>query len=236
MEFLTDARVLLTLLFGLPAALWLQWTKSRETSWMLRSKRMEAARALFKDAAWKKAAPLDFHFAMRDAFGRSVEQCELHFIEGRQDPARLLLNRIAAGNSLRFLPSERRYVDARKAPWVSFDFVSTATVAVAAIVVPLSGIAGVWGWQSENHLLMALAILYGIATFVTAVHLSLRADFARWVLAGEGHEPVELLVGDSDGARSSGERTSTPVSENSAAGHVAEAEEHTDAAVLQPVA
>lgn len=190
MEYLNDARVLAAILIGVPLGLWLQWTKTRETTWMLRSKKREAARALFKDGAWKTAAPLDFHFALSDAFGRSVEPCELQFIESRQDPARLLLNRIAAGRTVRFLSDEQRYIDARKRRVFSHSFVSGATVVIASIALPLSGIAAFVAWSTGEYVAMALTLFYGMAITVMSVHFSFVADAGKDVLSGDEHPPA----------------------------------------------
>lgn len=194
MEILNDTRLLLTILLGLPLGLWLQWKKSRETSWLLLSRKREAARALFKEGAWKRAAPLDFHFTMRDAFGRSVEPCELEFIENRQDAARLLMNRIAAGAALRFVQSEGRYVDARKHPRLSFAAVSALFTVLASVALPSFGLAAFWGWKSGNHFLLLMSLLYGVSIFIGSVYVSLAADAAKYVISGEGHEPAAPLM------------------------------------------
>jgi len=196
MDVLSDVRVALTILLGLPFGFWLQWKKSRETSWLLMSRKREAVRALFKDGAWRKAAPLDFHFAMQDAFGRSVEPCELKFIESRQDPAKLLMNRISAGASLRFLPSEQRYIDARKSPRYSFAVVSAFFVVVASMALPLFGIGAFLAWKMNSYFYTFMALLYAASTFIASVHLSLTADAAKYVLSGERHEPAVPLDGD----------------------------------------
>lgn len=194
MEHLNDTRLLLTILLGVPLGLWLQWKKSRETGWLLLSRKREAARALFKEGAWKRAAPLDFHFAMQDAFGRSVEPCELEFIENRQDAARLLMNRIAAGAALRFVQSEGRYIDARKHPRLTFAAVSALFTVIASVALPSFGFAAFWGWKSGNHFLFLMSLLYGVSIFIGSVHLSLAADAAKYVMSGEGHEPAASLM------------------------------------------
>lgn len=194
MEFFNDVRVLAGIFIGAPLVYWLQWTKSREASWQLRTRKREAARALFKDSAWRKASPFDFHFAMGDAFGRSIEPCELHFIESRQDPVRLLMNRISAGASVRFVPKDQRYVDSRRKTRFSLGFVSTSMMLTASVSVPTFGIAAFWAWKSSSYFLMGMAVFYGVAVFLTAFMISMAADAARFVLSGEGHEPVDALA------------------------------------------
>ena len=155
-------------------AILLSWTKWRERHWMLLSRRRKALRRLLQDSKWRDAGVLDYHFAMIDAFGSSVEPRELLHIESRQDPVRLLADRIQAGAWATFDGEAKGYVDGRgpsrlPAFLMGFPAVSTITMLAASVSGGLAAMGGLYGWLYGQWWLGALACFYGLPTLAIMV-------------------------------------------------------------------
>lgn len=188
MELLNDARVIVSALLALPVGALLTWLRFRERQWMLSWRRKQAARKLFQSSAWKKAAPLDFHFAMTDAFGRSVEPIELAFIEARQSPVRLLLDVIEAGPWVKYSEESSKFVDPRKQwaqRWLPFGRVSRITTFAASVSVSGFLLLVLLSWQSGGGVAGVLMGIMGIFWFWMLLVFSLMADAANRVLTPE---------------------------------------------------
>lgn len=196
MEQLSDIRVFWSAVLALPVGMLLGWLRLRERLWLLSSRRKRAARRLFKQAAWRKAAPLDLHFALEDAFGRGVESIELAFIERHQSPVRMLLDRIEAGHWLGYEQAPAGYVDARRPwlrRWLPFGVVSLlATMAAGLSLMVFLGLS-LHFWQKEGARAGAILVLEGAGLFVILLKLSVMAEAARRILAAERYLPaIEL--------------------------------------------
>ncbi|NCT82928.1 MAG: hypothetical protein GXC94_07280 [Comamonadaceae bacterium] len=200
MELLNDARILHTILFVVPVGILLAWVRLRERQWMLSSKRKRAAREMFKKSAWKKAAPLDFHFAMTDAFGQSVELNEMAFIEARQAPVQLLLNRIKAGPFVQYVEEEGTYVDPRR-PWaqrwlpfgvISFGSILAASFLVTALLFLVLHTWANYGTLAATVVGAAVGVL-GVLWLWLMLIFSQMADAAKRVLRPERHRAAGQL-------------------------------------------
>ncbi|MCX2864601.1 hypothetical protein OOZ63_22475 [Paucibacter sp. PLA-PC-4] len=192
MELLNDVRFL-AVLFAVPVWVLLNWVRLRERQWLLSSKRRRAIRELFKKSAWKKAAPLDFHCAMTDAYGRSVEPVELVFIEARQSPVRLLLDRIEAGPWVKFLALEGGYRDPRGVwaqRWLPFGRVSALTTLAASLSVSVLLLLVPLSWQRGGGAAAALVGMMGVFWVWLMFMFSLMADAAKRVLSSEHYQPA----------------------------------------------
>ncbi len=179
-------------------AILLSWTKWRERHWMLLSRRRKALRRLLQDSKWRDAGVLDYHFAMIDAFGSSVEPRELLHIESRQDPVRLLADRIQAGAWATFDGEAKGYVDGRgpsrlPAFLMGFPAISTITMLAASVSGGLAAMGGLYGWLYGQWWLGALACFYGLPTLAIMVMFSFKADAARRVVSATRYPPAEPM-------------------------------------------
>ena len=179
-------------------AILLSSTKWRERHWMLLSRRRKALRRLLQDSKWRDAGVLDYHFAMIDAFGASVEPRELLHIESRQDPVRLLADRIQAGAWTTFDGEAKGYVDGRgpsrlPAFLMSFPAVSTITMLAASVSGGLAAMGGLYGWLYGQWWLGALACCYGLPMLVIMVMFSFKADAALRVVSATRYPAAEPM-------------------------------------------
>jgi hypothetical protein len=182
-----EALVAATVLMLLVTAL--RWLNLSERRWKLRSMKHKPFRQLIRNDAWRKVSPYEFHAAMQDAFGRSIEPIEFAFIQTRARPMELLKNRLAAGPWMRFDAEKLRYRGRGDTPigrraMTIWGFVSTlAGIAFMAIAGTLAWLAlsqRTWGWVPAAEICAALAfigLLFGSS-------LEAAAELSRW---GERH-------------------------------------------------
>lgn len=213
MELSNDVRVIGSVLLALPIGALLTWLRFRERQWMLSWRRRRAARKLFQNSAWEKAAPLDLHFALTDAFGRSVERIELAYIEARQSPARLLMDRIEAGQWVKYSEESNEYIDPRlpwAQRWLPFGRVSRITTIAASLSVSLFLLLVLLTWQSGGGVAGALIGVLGIFCFWMMLMLSLMADAANRILTPGRYPPVVALPKRTKRPGAKGKRSESP--------------------------
>lgn len=191
-EWIKDNQLTISAVLLLPASV-LTWVRLRERLWSLTSRRRQAMRKLFQDGRWKKAARLDFHFAMHDAFGRNLEQVELAYIESRRDPVRLISDIFEAAGWVKFAGVDAGYVDARKPwaqKWLPFPIVTSLSMVIASLSVPGGAAFTLASWVQGGPIAgIIVGILCLQAVFLFGL-VSFMADAARKVLSPDRHPPA----------------------------------------------
>ena len=178
-------------------AILLTWTKWRERHWLLQSRRRKALRKLLQESKWRGAGALDYHFAMIDAFGSSVEPRDLVHIETRQDPVRLLVDRIQAGPWVKLDATSNTYQDARKRQRFfpgppRFSTVSLVTMFAASISGGVAAMGALYGW-TENWFVGAMVCGYGVPMMFVFGVTSFKADAAQRVVSATRYPPAEPM-------------------------------------------
>ncbi|MBV8646338.1 MAG: hypothetical protein JOZ06_02940 [Paludibacterium sp.] len=185
-EWIKDNQIIVSALFLLPASIALSWVKLRERLWSLSKRRRNAARKLFQDGRWRKAARLDYHFAMHDAFGWSLEPVELAYIESRQLPVRLIRDVFGAGGWVRFVDGQTGYVDTRSQraqDWVSFKATAVMTFIAASLGVPVVLACAIAAWMEGGPIAAVVVAILGGQLVLLLGLFSFSAEAAHRVLS-----------------------------------------------------
>ena len=151
--------------------------------WKLRAMKHKPFRQLVKNDGWRKASRFDFHAAMQDAFGRSLEPVEFAFMQTRSRPLALLKDRFAGASFVDFNVEQMRYEwrgktqrdPATLAKWANFW--TFAGIFLVSLAITLS-------WQGLQSL---------SPTFVFPILLSAMAG-AFGFLVGNALEAASRLL------------------------------------------
>jgi len=163
----------------------LHWLNFSSRRWKLRTLKHKTFRQLLKNEAWRRASPYEFHTAMSDAFGRSLDPIEFAFIQTRMRPLELMNKRFAAGRWIRFDREKLHYHWVGKtAPAHRWAQLGSFSATLAGIL--LMSAAGTLGWFCISHrdwtwfFAAEIGAALAFAALVVGYTLDAAKQFSKW--------------------------------------------------------
>lgn len=171
---------------GIPHA----WVRLRDGALRVSQRRERHLIRLLRGNKHYSGSVLELQLALRQAFGRVIDDQDFRFSETRHNPLLLLRERLSAGRFIRLNDEKSGYIDARKhCRSISLNAFANLSIVLGTIAFFPLAFFTISAWQ-EHLLLGVTAAVESLSIEWLLILVSANVDAAVRVLSLENHPPI----------------------------------------------